>query len=109
MYVAVPPHDLRMSHRLWFSIRMITTKSKTFVTAADAFGMTWTSAGRAGWVDTPKAAADTTTAKRNVSGIERPRRPRLPRYIPRAFEATGALKPWIMTIRDLNEADARPP
>src|SRR3989441_1050249 len=34
MYVAVPPHDLRMSHRLWFSMTMTTRKSKKFVPAA---------------------------------------------------------------------------
>src|SRR5207244_3569590 len=99
MYVAAPPHDLRMSHRLWFSMTMTTRKSKKFVPAADAFGMTRTSAGRGGWVDPAKAAADTTTTttRSNVNGIERPRRPKVSRYTQSALEATRALKPWFTT------------
>src|SRR2546428_11534698 len=94
MYVAVPPHDLRMSHRLWFSMTMTTRKSKKFVPAADAFGMTRTGAGRGGGVAPAKAGGDTTTARSNVNGIERPRRPKVSRYTQSALEATGALKPW---------------
>src|SRR2546428_13855573 len=97
MYVAVPPHDLRMSHRLWFSMTMTTRKSKKFVPAADAFGMTRTSAGRGGWVDPAKAAADTATARSNGHGIDRPRRPQVSRYTQSAPPATRALKAWFYT------------
>src|SRR5207245_2917673 len=86
-----------MSSMYAFHVRPAVTIRSTMFGAAHAGGLSWTSAGGAGGGDPAEAAAETITARRNVSGIERPRRPRDPWYTQAALEATGAIKPWFTT------------